>query len=114
MGITYATVEICNPTTRRCIVRSLLVDTGSTYTWITYEDAEELGLKPKGILPITLADKSLILREWAIVDIEVDGRKAEKRPVVIRESRILGYQELEILNLKVNSPKRKLSKICIW
>ena len=112
-GATYVDMEVCNPDTGKCIIRKFLVDTGSMYTWITYDDAVELGLYQKGLIPLTLADQKIILRGWSIADLKVEGRKAVKRPIVIGETRLLSFQDLEILNLKVNPPKRKLSKICI-
>ena len=47
MGHTIASVRLYNPRDpSKCLELELLVDTGSTYTWIKRGRLEKLGIKP--------------------------------------------------------------------
>jgi len=49
VGHTTALVRVCNPQDRaRCLDLELIVDVGSTYTWIRRERLESIGVRPSG------------------------------------------------------------------
>jgi len=64
MGHTTAAVRICNPQDRaKCIETELIVDTGSTYTWIRRERLEMIGVKPTGLKRFGTIEGKTIKRE---------------------------------------------------
>ena len=64
MGHTTATVRICNPQDRtKCIETELIVDTGSTYTWVRKERLEMISVKPTGLKRFGTIEGKTIKRE---------------------------------------------------
>jgi len=64
MGHTVAVVRVCNPWDgSRCFEVELIVDTGSTYTWIRRERLEAIGVKPSGVRRFRTIEGKTVERE---------------------------------------------------
>lgn len=55
LDLTIANIE--NPGQRQDV--SFLVDTGATFTWLSREIAQDIGLEPSGNIPLELADGTI-------------------------------------------------------
>lgn len=89
---------------------SLLVDTGTTLSWIPRNVLERLGAKAFSRLPFTLADGRTPERETTAVLLTIDGRKAAV-PVALGEpgkEAVLGATALGTLGLLVDPVAQKL------
>jgi len=113
MGHTTATVRICNPQDRtKCIETELIVDTGSTYTWIRRERLEMIGVKPAGLKRFRTIEGKTIEREVSEAVIECLGESAT-RIVVFAEkgdAEVMGVDTLEGLGLEVDPVTKQLRK----
>lgn len=88
----------------------LLVDTGSTYTWIPKELAARLGLSVTGKRRLRLADGSEISRDGVDAYVKINGERhfnfcllAEANDAVL-----LGSVTLETFSLGVDPVNKKL------
>jgi clan AA aspartic protease len=89
---------------------TLLVDTGTTLSWIPRAILEKLGVKAFSRLPFTLADGRRLERDTTAVLLTIDGRKAPV-PVAfgeLGEESVLGATALETLGFKVDPVGEKL------
>ncbi len=105
MGRTVAHVKLCNPyDLTRCVEVELLVDTGSTYTWIKREKLEKLGVKPLDKRRFRTIDNRIIEREVGEVVVECLGKRATTIVVFAEEkdNEVLGLHALEGLGLEVD------------
>ena len=89
-----------------------LVDTGATFTKIPRNMVDEIGLEVKYETSVELGDGTIITRQLALADVEVEG---VRRPMLVAvfdgtETPLLGYTTLEILGFKVNPVTRSLEK----
>jgi len=113
MGHTTAAVRICNPQDRaKCIETELIVDTGSTYTWIRRERLEMIGVKPAGLKRFRTIKGKTIEREVSEAVIECLGESAT-RIVVFAEkgdAEVIGVDTLEGLGLEVDPVTKQLRK----
>ena len=113
MGHTTAAVRICNPQDRaKCIETELIVDTGSTYTWIRRERLEMIGVKPAGLKRFRTIKGKTIEREVSEAVIECLGESAT-RIVVFAEkgdAEVMGVDTLEGLGLEVDPLTKQLRK----
>src|SRR3990172_917367 len=73
MGIVYATVTVFSPDFSRSEKVSLLVDTGSTLTWIPEEIALRAGIQATGTAEFRTADDRTVERPIADGPIECEG-----------------------------------------
>ena len=86
----------------------MLVDTGATWTSISSELAQRLGvtkLKPR---KVKLADGNEVNAEVGVIDIKVNGREVPTIVLIMGEEPLLGVETLETLGLKVNPETGKL------
>ncbi len=114
MGYMSARVRICSPyDLSRCIDVELLVDTGSTYTWIRRERLEKLGIKPMTKWKFKTIDGRVIERDIGEVVMECLGEKATRIVVFAEEgdAEVLGLDVLEGLRLEVDPVTRQLKKV---
>ena len=114
MGHTIAKVRIYNPhDLSKCLDLELLVDTGSTYTWIKRSKLERLGIKPMTKWRFRTIDGRVIVRDIGEVVIECLGEKATTIVVFAEESdnEVLGVYSLEGLRLEINPVTKRLRKI---
>ena len=113
MGHTTATVRICNPQDRaKCIETELIVDTGSTYTWVRKERLEMISVKPTGLKRFGTIEGKTIKREVSETIIECLGESAT-RIVVFAEkgdAEVMGVDTLEGLGLEVDPVTKQLRK----
>ncbi len=114
MGHTLAKVRIYNAhDLSRLLDLELLVDTGSTYSWIRRERLEGLGIKPMTKWKFRTIEGRLIKRDMGEAVIECLGEKAT-RIVVFAEkndAEVLGVDALEGLRLEVDPVTKQLRKI---
>jgi hypothetical protein len=77
MGHTVAVVRVCNPWDgSRCFEAELIVDTGSTYTWIRRERLEAIGVKPSGVRRFRTIEGKTVERNVGEAVIECLGERA--------------------------------------
>jgi clan AA aspartic protease len=91
-----------------------LVDSGVTYTVLTKDVWEELGLKPLGEMEFILADGTVIKRFISEAILELPGYGERHTPVVLGEKEdenLLGIVTLEIFGLILDPFKRVLRPI---
>ena len=92
----------------------LLVDSGATYTVLTKNIWEELGLKPLGEMEFILADGTVIKRKISEALLELPGYGERHTPVVLGEAEdenLLGVVTLEIFGLILDPFRRELRPI---
>jgi len=111
MGYVKARVKLCNPRDESmCDELELLVDTGSTYTWIKREKLARLGVKSTGRRLFRTIDNRTIEREVGEAIVECLGRRATTIVVFAeeRDNEVLGLHALEGLGLEVDPVTREL------
>ncbi|MEM3440098.1 MAG: hypothetical protein QXQ76_04425 [Candidatus Bathyarchaeia archaeon] len=98
----------------------LLVDTGSTYSWIGREKLEGLGIRPMAKWRFKTIEGKLIERDIGEAIIECLGERAT-RIVVFAEggdAEVLGVDSLEGLRLEVDPVTKRLRKaeasLALW
>ena len=114
MGHVIAKVRLYNPYDHsKFLDLELLVDTGSTYTWIKREKLEKLGVKPMAKWRFRTIEGRVIEREIGEAVIECLGEKATRIVVFAEEtdSEVLGVDALEGLRLEVDPTTRQLRKV---
>ena len=111
MGMFEVKVKLASLTApRRTEGISLLVDTGSSVSWIPREVLQKLGVTAFSRLPFSLADGRRLERDVTAVLVTFDGRKA---PVQVAfgepgEEAVLGATALEGLGFMVEPVAKKL------
>ena len=113
VGHTIARVKLCNPhEPERCLELELLVDTGSTYTWVRRERLQELGIDPTGRRRFRTIRGELVERDVGEAVIECLGERATCMVAFAEEgdSEVLGITTLENLGLEVDPITRQLKK----
>lgn len=111
MGYTLAKVNVYNPKDELLKEElELLVDTGSTYTWIRRGKLTKLGIKSMGRRGFKCIDNRIIERDVGEAVIECLGRRATSIVVFAEEkdNEVLGLHALEGLGLEVDPVTRKL------
>lgn len=111
MGLTEVTVTINGREGTRS--RRLLVDTGSTCTWIDGELLKEIGVSPVATERFRTIDKRTIERQVADVILEYVGSR-RYCPVAFAETcdaNVLGATALEIMGLEVDQSSREVKRI---
>ncbi|MCS7364934.1 MAG: hypothetical protein NDF54_05795 [archaeon GB-1867-035] len=114
MGHTFAIVRLINPNDlSKFLELKLLVDTGSTYTWIRRGRLEKLDVKPMTKWKFKTIEGRIIERDIGEVVIECLGERATRIVVFAEEgdSEVLGVDALEGLRLEVDPVTRQLRKI---
>lgn len=113
MGHVTAAVKICNPREgTRCAEAELIVDTGSTYTWIRRERLEAIGVRPGGVRRFKTIEGRVVEREVGEAVIECLGERATSIVVFAEESdvEVMGVVTLELLALEVDPAAGRLRK----
>ncbi len=110
IGEVYAQVTVRGPRARRR--KRLLVDTGSTYTWLRSSLLHELGVKPFAEDSFETIDGSEARRSIgeALVEYEGDIRTTIVVFAGEREAQVLGLYALEGLGLEVDPRGRRLRR----
>lgn len=113
MGTFYTNCKIENPSDRSAaiVIRKLLVDTGSEFTWVAQRMLEKIGIpREKKDVPFMLANGQEITRSVGFAIIRID-KSFTIDEVVFAEPgdlQLLGARTLEGLNLVVDSARRRL------
>jgi predicted aspartyl protease len=111
MGYTLAKVIVSNPKDESLREElELLVDTGSTYTWIRRDKLTKLKLEIRGKRGFRSIDNRIIERNIGEVVVECLGRKATTVVVFAEQedNEVLGLHALEGLGLEVDPVTGKL------
>lgn len=111
MGETYAEVKLS--ANKKEVTKKLVVDTGSTFSWIRTETLQRLEVKPTDKVRAETIEGRRVIREISFVEIECLGRRA---PTVVvfaksRDSEVLGLHALEGLMLEVDPVRGELRKV---
>ena len=113
MGTFYTSCTVENQVDRSksVLVRKLLVDTGSDYTWIPAATLEKIGVKrEKKDLPFLMANGQTITRSVGFAILRI-GPHFTTDEVVFAEPGdllLLGARTLEGMNLAVDANRKKL------
>lgn len=112
MGHTEVKVKIYAPDSSKSEEVELLVDTGSTYSWIPKSILEKLEIKPRGLWKFKTVDGRILEREISETVVECMGERATRMVVFAEEgdAAILGVDALEGLRLEVDPITRQLKK----
>jgi len=114
MGHVVAKVRLYNPRDKSKFTDlDLLVDTGSTYTWIKQRRLEEVGVEPVGRRRFRTIDNRIVEREVGEAVVECMGRRATTIVVFAEEgdNEVLGLHALEGLGLEVDLVTRQLKEV---
>ena len=114
MGHVVAKVRLRNPhDLSRFVDLELLVDTGSTYTWVRRERLEELGIKPMDRRRLRTIDNRIVARDIGEAVIECMGRRATTIVVFAekRDNEVLGLHALEGPGLEMDPVTKQLREV---
>jgi len=114
VGHTTAKVRLCNPRdSAKCAELDLLVDTGSTYTWVRREVLENLGVRPTARWKFKTIDGRIIERDIGEVVVECLGERATTIVVFAErgDAEVLGVYALEGLRLEIDPVTRQLRRV---
>ena len=91
----------------------MLVDTGSTYTWIRRSKLRGLGIRPMGRRKFRTIENRIIEREIGEAVVECLGRRATTVIVFAeeRDNEVLGLHALEGLGLEVDPITKQLREV---
>lgn len=113
MGVTTATVTLSNPL-EPGLRRSarLVVDTGSTYTWVSGETLGRLRVRPTRSARFRTIEGKAVEREIGPVVLRYDSLRLWDEVVFARrrDAEVLGVTTLERLGLRVNPVTRRLER----
>lgn len=110
MGHTKAKVKIHGPSGSEEV--ELLVDTGSTYSWISKDLLERMGVKPKWTERFKTIEGKIVSRSTGQADMECMGKRVTRMVVFAEEDDaiVLGVDALEGLGLEVDPITKQLKK----
>ena len=113
MGTFYTSCKVENVVNRSqsAIIRRLLVDSGSEYSWIPTAALERIGVnREKKDVPFVMANGQQISRSVGFVMIRLDKFFTVDEVVFAQKGdlALLGARSLEGLNLRVDSHLKKL------
>src|SRR5213595_1166769 len=111
MGITHARVVLHSIDMARKEVCDLIVDTGSTLSWVPEEVAARVGIQATEVRTFRLADGRLVNRPVGEAILECEGLRGATRIVFGRpgDGSVLGLHALEGLGLEVDPGARALT-----
>ena len=112
MGHTMAKVTLHSPDMSKSEQIELLVDTGSTYTWVSSATLERLNVKAKTTRKFKTIDGRLLERKIGEVLVEYMNEKATRMVVFADkgDAEVLGVDALEGLGLEVDPITKQLRK----
>ena len=113
MGIVVAKVRISSADRFRARELELIVDPGSTLTWVAAEVLEGLGHQPVGKQRFRTVDGSTVERPVGDAPVECEGQRGFVGVVFAGpgDASVLGVTALERLGLEVNPSTGTLRKI---
>lgn len=109
MGDVYADATFIGPDGRQGTLR-LLVDPGSTYTWIPAAVAKRIGVQARSVMPFDLGRKPYVRRRIGEAGVEILERRATRIVVFGRpgEEPVIGHETLQGLLLHVDMERHRL------
>jgi len=113
VGHTFAKVKLYNPGDQtKTLDLDLIVDTGSTYTWVKRARLSSLGIKPMSRRVFKTIEGRLVEREIGEALIECGGERATTIVVFAEEgdAEVLGAYALEGLGLEVDPTTKELRR----
>lgn len=112
MGHTVARVTLHGPDMCKSEQIELLVDTGSTYTWVSNEVLEGLNMEAKTARKFKTIDGRMLERKVGEALIEYMNEKATRIVVFADkgDAEVLGVDALEGLGLEVDPTTKQLRK----
>jgi clan AA aspartic protease len=112
LGHTSAKVKLYSPNLSKSEEVELLVDTGSTYSWIPKGILERLNIGPTGSWKFKTVDGRTLERKIGEALMECMGEKATRMVVFAEDgdATILGVDALEGLRLEIDPITRRLKK----
>ncbi|MEX0568677.1 MAG: retroviral-like aspartic protease family protein [Candidatus Njordarchaeota archaeon] len=113
MGRVIVDVEIINPKNGKSINVRLLVDTGSTLTWIRKEKLEKIGIEARRKISIKSIDGREIERSIGFAEIKYENHEA---PIIVvfaekNDAEVLGLTAIESLGYEVDPISRRLEYV---
>ena len=96
---------------KAAVIPSIMVDTGSEFTWVDAAVLEKIGVEPrKKDLQIRMANGQVITRSVGYAVLKVAGSETTDEVVFAQKGDLLllGCRALEGLNLRVKSRAKKL------
>jgi len=114
MGYTVVKVRVYNPSDgSKSLDLELLVDAGSTYTWIRNDRLVRLNISPIGRRRFRTIEGRIIVREIGEAVVECMGRRATTIVVFAEksDSEVLGLHALEGLGLEIDPITRQLKEV---
>jgi len=112
MGHTYVKIKVYSPDLSCFDEAELLVDTGSTYTWVDGGVLERLGVKVRKVWRFRAIDGRIIERR--IGDALVECMEEQAPTVVVfaekGDRKVLGVHALEGLRLEIDPSTGELRK----
>jgi len=112
LGHTTAKITLHSPDMSKLEQVELLVDTGSTYTWVSNAMLKRLNVEAKTARKFKTIDGRLLERRVGEVIIECMREKATRMVVFAEkgDAEVLGVDALEGLGLEVDPITRQLRK----
>jgi len=114
MGHVVAKVKLYSPRDlSKSLEVELLVDTGSTYSWVKRSRLEELGLRPMSRWKFKTIEGKVIERDIGEAVVECLGERATTVVVFAEDgdAEVLGVHAMEGLRLEVDPATRQLRKV---
>jgi len=113
MGIFYVGCKVENhkDQKRAAVVRKLLVDTGSEFTWLPGETLQRIGVEPvKKDLLIQMANGQLLTRSVGYAILRVDKYETIDEVVFGQKGdlSLLGSRAMEGMNVHVDARRKRL------
>ena len=112
MGHTTAKIKLYGADHSKSQQVELLVDTGSTYTWVPRSLLEDLSIKPSTTRNFRTIDGRTLKREVGEVLMEYANERATRMVVFAHggDAHVLGVDALEGLGLEVDPVTKELRK----
>ena len=112
MGHTSVTITLCSPDFTKTEQIELLVDTGSTYTWVSDDVLKRLGVQARTVRRFKTIDGRLLERRVGEVMMECMKERATRMVVFAEkgDAQVLGVDALEGLGLEVDPITKQLRK----
>ena len=110
MGTFTVPVEVGSPSGGQFIQVEALVDTGSTYTVISRDVLDRLGIESIETVPFELGDNRIVEYEVGEARVRLDGRERTTLVVFGAEgaSPLLGATTLQLFNLAADATRERL------
>ena len=116
MGVFTTKLRVWNPSEPTRIEElELWVDTGASYSWVSRERLEQLGIRPVRRVQFRTIEGRLIERDIAPVFVSADGHIGGDNIVLAEpgDSEVLGAYTLEALGFTVDVVHKKLVPITV-